>query len=158
MRAALVALSALVAAPVAAQAPRAAHRVASAGVPSAGFPSARVPSAAQPRAARALARGETLAAADIDGVGARDAGRFVGWTTRRMIAAGEPLREPAVAPPAAVRAGDAVALVYRADGVTLRLAGTAAADAPLGGRVTVRVDARRRFEGVVAAPGLVRLP
>jgi flagella basal body P-ring formation protein FlgA len=51
-----------------------------------------------------------------------------------------------------------VALLYQADGVTLRLAGTAATDAPVGGRVAVRVDTRRRFEGVVAGPGLVRLP
>jgi flagella basal body P-ring formation protein FlgA len=57
-----------------------------------------------------------------------------------------------------VRAGEPVALVYQADGVTLRLAGTAATDAPVGGRVAVRVDTRRRFEGVVAGPGLVRLP
>jgi len=112
---------------------------------------------AAPRAARPLARGQTLAAADIDAA-AGDATRLVGWTTRRMIAAGEVLRAPAVAPPAAVRAGDAVALVYAADGLTLRLNGTAAADAPLGGRVAVRVDGRRRFEGVVAGPGLVRLP
>jgi flagella basal body P-ring formation protein FlgA len=109
------------------------------------------------RAARALARGETLAAADIDAAGA-DGVRLVGWTTRRVIAAGEPLRAPAVAPPAAVRAGEPVALLYQADGVTLRLAGTAATDAPVGGRVAVRVDTRRRFEGVVAGPGLVRLP
>ncbi len=113
--------------------------------------------AAAPRAARPLARGQTLAAADIDAAGG-DARRLVGWTTRRVIAAGEPLRAPAVAPPAAVRAGDAVALVYQADGLSLRLAGTAAADAPLGGRVAVRVDTRRRFEGIVTAPGVVRLP
>ncbi len=113
--------------------------------------------AAAPRAARPLARGQTLAAADIDAAGG-DARRLVGWTTRRVIAAGEPLRAPAVAPPAAVRAGDAVALVYQADGLSLRLAGTAATDAPLGGRVAVRVDTRRRFEGVVTAPGVVRLP
>jgi flagella basal body P-ring formation protein FlgA len=118
---------------------------------------AQAPAAAAPRAARPLARGQTLAAADIDAAGG-DARRLVGWTTRRVIAAGEPLRAPAVAPPAAVRAGDAVALVYQADGLSLRLAGTAATDAPLGGRVAVRVDTRRRFEGVVTAPGVVRLP
>ncbi len=118
---------------------------------------AQAPAAAAPRAARPLARGQTLAAADIDAAGG-DARRLVGWTTRRVIAAGEPLRAPAVAPPAAVRAGDAVALVYQADGLSLRLAGTAAADAPLGGRVAVRVDTRRRFEGIVTAPGVVRLP
>ncbi len=136
-------------------------------------PDARVGDPRVPVAARALARGQVLTADDITFApaprpGAGAAARPVpaprspvpgpGWTTRRMISAGEVLRAPAVAPPAAVRAGEPVALVYQADGITLRLAGTAAADAPLGARVPVRVDTRRRFEGVVAGPGLVRLP
>ncbi len=113
----------------------------------------------QPRAARALARGEALASADIAApAGDTTAPRLVGWTTRRVIAAGEALRAPAVAPPAAVRAGDRVAVVYQQGGIALRLAGTAAADAALGGRVPVRVDVRRRFEGTVTAPGVVTLP
>ncbi len=112
-----------------------------------------------PRAARALARGESLAAGDIVAApGDTLAPRLVGWTTRRVIAAGEVLHAPAVAPPAAVRAGDHVAVVYQQSGVALRLAGTAAADAALGARVAVRVDTRRRFEGTVTAPGVVTLP
>jgi flagella basal body P-ring formation protein FlgA len=120
-----------------------------------------------PVAARALGRGQVLTADDIAYAPAPAHARLPipdsrlpapGWTTRRVIAAGEVLRAPAVAPPAAVRAGEPVALVYQAEGITLRLAGTAAADAPVGGRVPVRVDTRRRFEGVVAGPGVVRLP
>ncbi len=120
---------------------------------------AHAQAASGPRAARVLARGEALAAADIEAApGDTLAPRLVGWTTRRMIAAGEVLRAPAVTPPAAVRAGDRVAVLWQQGGVALRLAGTAAADAALGTRVPVRVDARRRFEGVVTAPGVVTLP
>ena len=116
-------------------------------------------SAAAPRAARPLARGESLAAADIVAApGDTLASHLVGWTTRRVIAAGEVLRAPAVTPPAAVRAGDHVAVVWQQAGVALRLAGTAAADAALGSHVAVRVDTRRRFEGTVTAPGVVTLP
>ena len=112
-----------------------------------------------PRAARAMARGESLAAADIAAApGDTLAPHLVGWTTRRMIAAGEVLRTPAVSPPASIRAGDRVAVVYAQGGIALRLAGTAATDAPLGARVAVRVDTRRRFEGIVTAPGVVTLP
>jgi hypothetical protein len=84
--------------------------------------------------------------------------RWWAGTTRRVIAAGEVLRAPPWRRRAAGARGEPVALLYQADGVTLRLAGTAATDAPVGGRVAVRVDTRRRFEGVVAGPGLVRLP
>ena len=112
-----------------------------------------------PRAARAMARGEALAATDIAAApGDTLAPHLVGWTTRRMIAAGEVLRAPAVVPPASVRAGDRVAVVYAQGGVALRLDGTAATDAALGMRVAVRVDTHRRFEGTVTAPGVVTLP
>jgi flagella basal body P-ring formation protein FlgA len=110
---------------------------------------------AQPVASRDLPRGHVLAADDI-----RAAGRVaapVGWTTRRVIAAGEALRAPAIAPPAAVTSGQKVAVVWRDAGVELRLAGTAAQDAPVGARVAVKVDARRRLEGTVIGPGLVRI-
>lgn len=117
------------------------------------------PSAAVPRAARVLARGETLAATDIAAApGDTLAAQLVGWTTRRLIGTGEPLRPPAITPPATVRAGDHVAVVWQQGGVALRLAGTAATDAPLGTRVAVRVDMHRRFEGTVTAPGVVTLP
>lgn len=159
LRAVLVTLAGAVLAPAVAQAPRATARPAP-GAPvgtQRGVASGEVVGPPAPRAARALVRGQTLATADVDAPPA-EAARYVGWTTRRVIAAGELLRPPAVAPPTAVRAGDAVAVVYAAEGVTLRLRGTAAADAPVGGRVTVRIDMRRRLEGVVAGPGVVQLP
>jgi flagella basal body P-ring formation protein FlgA len=133
-----------------------------------------------PTAARALPRGVVLTAEDIAAgesapsslIAQRSA--LIGWTTRRVIAAGEPLRAPAVAPPsdaaaagsaatrlaggaAVVRAGQKVVVVYRDAGLELRLGGVAAQDGAVGARVGVRLDARRRLEGTVVAPGVVRL-
>lgn len=128
---------------------------------------------AQAVAARDLPRGHVLTAADIRQGGARPEPRdarnatLVGWTTRRVITAGQPLREPAVAPPAAASAitpGQRVAVLFREAGIELRLAGVAAGAAPLGARVKVRVDPTsragqpRRLEGTVVAPGVVQLP
>lgn len=121
--------------------------------------------ATYPVAARDLARGEVLAQTDIrhlafpdDEVPRDDAPASVlGWTTRRVISAGEPLRPPAVSPPDLVRAGETVQAVYRGRTIVLRVTGTAAGSAAMGERVLVRVDARRRLEGVVIGPGLVQL-
>lgn len=120
---------------------------------------------AYPVAARELARGEVLTAADIryetteDGtdVAGEVTGSLVGWTTRRIIGEGERLRPPAVSPPNLVRAGETVQAVYRGRSVVLRVTGTAAGSAAMGERVLVRVDARRRLEGVVIGPALVQL-
>ena len=109
-----------------------------------------------PTAARDLPRGHVLAADDVTPA----TPSLVGWTTRRVITAGQPLREPGIARPlaaSAVTAGQRVAVLYRDAGVELRLAGTAAGAAPMGGRVQVRMDARRRVEGTVVAPGVVQL-
>jgi flagella basal body P-ring formation protein FlgA len=56
-----------------------------------------------------------------------------------------------------VRAGQQVVVVYRDGGVELRLGGVAAQAGAIGARVGVRLDARRRLEGTVVAPGVVRL-
>jgi len=121
-------------------------------------------------AARPLPRGVALAAGDIttDTTVAWGAPRLAtgaaaerspvaGWITRRPIAAGEPLREPGVAPPPLIAAGQAVDAVWRRGGIALTVRGTALGDAALGERVIVRLDARRRVEGVAAAPALVRI-
>ncbi|MBW3627776.1 MAG: flagellar basal body P-ring formation chaperone FlgA [Gemmatimonadetes bacterium] len=116
-------------------------------------------------AARSLPRGAVLQSSDIayrpsTGAVQSTASRAepaAGWVTRRMISEGEPLREPAVAPPPLIKAGDAVQVVYRDGSMELRVAGRAMNAAVAGGRVTVRVDTERRFEGVATAAGLVRL-
>lgn len=114
-------------------------------------------------AARALPRGAVLKPADIayraDSTAAKSRGGQVaaGWVTRRVISEGEPLREPAVGPPPLIEAGDTVQAVWSDGSIELRVAGRAMNAAVAGGRVTVRVDLTRRFEGVAIGAGLVRL-
>lgn len=109
-----------------------------------------------PVAARDLQRGATLRREDIDGGDGEGSGP-VGWVTRRVIAAGEALREPAIMRPNLVRNGDVVQLVWKQGSVELRLVGRAMGSAARGERVQVRVDSRRRFVGVVIEEGLVRM-
>jgi flagella basal body P-ring formation protein FlgA len=119
-------------------------------------------------AARALARGDTLAAADValrdtvirwqwNGVPPDTVRPAPGWVVQRPIAAGERLRPPGVIPPPVVRAGTAVTVEYRDGPVRLRLAGIATNSAPLGAPVGVRLDPTRRLDGIAVAPNLVRL-
>jgi flagella basal body P-ring formation protein FlgA len=122
-----------------------------------------------PVAAHALPRGHTITAADVAWIAADSLARLgpartdargasvVGATTRRVVAAGEPLRAPAVVPAVAITAGDRVAVVYRDAGIELRLQGTAVNAAAVGGRVTVRLDNRRRLTGTASAPGVVQI-
>lgn len=114
-------------------------------------------------AAHDLPRGVVLEASDIvlEPVGdmARGATTAVtaGWITRRVIREGEALRPPAVSPPAAVKAGQPVRVVWSRGDLEVSVRGTALRDAALGETVSVRVDTRRHLEGVAAGPGLVRI-
>jgi flagella basal body P-ring formation protein FlgA len=115
-------------------------------------------------AARTLARGAVIALEDVRAIDSprgnpRPAPRapVVGWVTKRVIAPGEPLRAPSIAPPNVIESGQPVAVVWREPGIEVRLKGVAANAAALGDRVTVRVDVRRRLEGVAVAPGLVQI-
>ena len=116
-------------------------------------------------ATRMLARGVTLGAGDLvyrdtalsstfavstDTVGS-------GWVTRRVIAAGEVLRAPAVEPPAAVSANQLVAVEWVDQNIRLTLRGTATRNAPLGSRVSVRMESGRRVETTVVGAGRVRI-
>ena len=118
---------------------------------------------AQATAARDLPRGAILTpddivwAGDSGAVGARSDSVGEGWITRRVIPAGEPLRAPAVAPPSWVNRGEPVHVLYRVGSAEARIRGTAMGTAVEGERVLVRIDARRRVEGVVVAPGLVHI-
>jgi flagellar basal body P-ring formation protein FlgA len=117
----------------------------------------------EPVAARSLARGVTLGAMDIrypeGGSGGEAAGARVGpgWVTRRVIAEGEPLREPAVGRPLLIRAGEEVEAVWRSGAIELRIRGRAMGGAAEGERVIVRIDTRRRLEGIAVAAGQVRI-
>jgi flagella basal body P-ring formation protein FlgA len=115
-----------------------------------------------PVASRALARGATITTADylILATTVRPALRTAapaepGWVTRRPVAAGEPLVEPAVGPPSLVASGQPVTFVSGTSDVRISIRGTAASAGALGDLVWVRVDAGRRLRGVVTAPGTV---
>lgn len=120
-----------------------------------------------PVAARALPSGATLADADIRREERlrygppRPAHERVraGWITRRPFAEGVPLVAPGVAPPAAVAAGAPVAVEWTSGAVRVSLAGTALGAAGLGQPVRVQLTGRPGLrQGIVVAPGLVRLP
>lgn len=111
-------------------------------------------------AARDLPRGAVLERSDLRypaGAVPDSAAPPLGWVTRRVIGAGEPLREPAVAAPEWVRNGTPVQLLWKSGAVELRLTGRAMGSGARGERVWVRVDARRRFAGIVEGPGVVRM-
>jgi flagella basal body P-ring formation protein FlgA len=116
-------------------------------------------------AARALPRGVVLTDADVTVAPMPwwgppvDVGELpgAGWVTRRSVAAGEQLSEPTVGRPTVVRAGEPVHVLWRQGGIELKLRGTAAGSASLGERVAVRIDSRRRMEGIASGPALVRI-
>lgn len=114
-----------------------------------------------PVAARDLPRGTVLQREDIALAPAAAGGGAVadpeGWLTRRVIAEGEVLREPAITRPNLVASGEVVQLVWRQGSIELRLIGRAMGSAARGERVHVRVDSKRRFAGVVEGPALVRI-
>ena len=128
-------------------------------------------------AAHEIARGSTLTAGDI-AYAPRDAhtrersrsatpstnttpaaadDSLVGFTTRRLLAAGEPLRAPAVVAPQLVKSGDLVEIVWGQDGIVVTLRGRATRSAGVGERIAVRVDSQRKLEGTVIAAGRVRV-
>ena len=78
-----------------------------------------------------------------------------GWVTRRPVAAGEPLVEPAVGPPALVTAGQAVTFVAEQAGIRLAIRGTAATGGALGDHVWIRMESGRRLRGTITAPATV---
>lgn len=81
----------------------------------------------------------------------------VGWVTKRVIAAGEPLRAPAVSPPELVKSGQTVDVVWKQGGIELRARGQASRSGAMGERVSVRIQPNRRLEGVVVGPGMISL-
>ena len=118
-----------------------------------------------PIASHQIARGATITADDIE---LRDStmrsGASVdtnevapGWVTRRVINAGEILRSPAVEPPSLVTANQPVEVEWADQNIKLTLRGVATRNAPIGSRVTVRMESGRRVDGTVVGAGRVRI-
>ncbi|HEX6038934.1 flagellar basal body P-ring formation chaperone FlgA, partial [Longimicrobium sp.] len=108
-------------------------------------------------AARDLPRGIALEAEDIASTTAlrwgppraRTAPVRAGWVTRRVLAAGEPLEEPGVVPPALVSARDTVAVQVTRGAARVELRGEAMESGALGERVRVRLGPGWQLEGTV---------
>lgn len=105
-------------------------------------------------ALRAIPRGAVLQAEDVGGDAAAS---VLGLQAQRMIAAGEVLRTPAIAPAAVVRSGDSVSVRVEVDGVAVSRPGIALGTARAGQPVRVRLG-QYSLSGIAIAPGVVRLP
>ena len=119
-------------------------------------------------AARALARGDTLQAADIatkdttivwrwSSITPDTTRALPGWVTRRNIALGEVLRAPAVMPPPVITSGARVTATWQDGSLRVVVTGTATNTAAIGAPVGVRIDPTRRLDGIAAGPNTVRL-
>ncbi|MFI5309624.1 MAG: flagellar basal body P-ring formation chaperone FlgA [Gemmatimonadales bacterium] len=113
-----------------------------------------------PRAAREIPRGTVLSVADVEGDSAVLAGAstLAGWVTRRVVRQGEPLREPAVAPPQLLQTGTSVVIRATFSGVTVAREGIALSGGSLGQHIRIRLDAQRIITGTVSGPATVRVP
>jgi len=80
-----------------------------------------------------------------------------GWVAQRFIKPGDALSAPAVQAPLAVLSGRSVDLLWTRGSVGIRVPGTAAGSAAVGGRVSVRTQTGERLSGVVVAPGVVNV-
>lgn len=112
-----------------------------------------LPAASTPLAVRTMPRGTVLQASDVNG----DPATVLGYETQRVIAAGEPLRAPAIAPAAVVHSGDAITVRVEMGGVIVTRPGVALGTARTGQPVRVRFG-QHSLSGVAVAPGVVRLP
>ncbi len=115
---------------------------------------------------RAMARGETLAAADItterrprEGLGPdmiADIPLAVGRVARRSLAIGVPLRAQDIQRQEIVARGDVITIVYEAPGVQLSLRGRANEAGAMGDSVAVtNPNSKRVLQGTVTGPGRV---
>jgi flagella basal body P-ring formation protein FlgA len=105
-------------------------------------------------ALRALPRGTVLQVADVGGEAFES---VLGYETQRVIAAGEVLRAPAIAPAAIVRSGDSVSVRVELGGVSVSRRGLALGTARPGQSVRVRLG-QHSLSGIATAPGVVLLP
>ena len=112
-----------------------------------------------PRAARALARGTVLAPEHFENSpeGVAPDGAPVGWITRRVIRAGEPLRPPAISRRPLIASGDSVGAHAVVGPVTVIRPATALTHGLEGDTLRVRLHRGPARLAVVLDPRTVRL-
>jgi len=116
---------------------------------------------------RDIARGETLAESDLSyelvaanavmpGT-ATAMDMIVGMQTRRVLRAGQSMRNDDVRSPIMVTKGTTVTMIFDAPGVTLTATGRAMSEGGVGDTVTVQNPASyRQISAVVTGPGTVK--
>jgi flagellar basal body P-ring formation protein FlgA len=114
-------------------------------------------------ATRAIARGSVLTAGDFEyrdstmRAPADSTPVAAGWVARRVIAAGEVLRTPAVEPPQLVTANQPVEIEWNDQNISVSMRGTVTRNGAIGEHVSVRTEQGRRLDATVIGPGRVRI-
>jgi flagella basal body P-ring formation protein FlgA len=115
---------------------------------------------------RALARGEIVKAGDVvierrakaefTNEPPAPAAEVVGLAARRVVRAGQPLRNADLAKPEIVHRGDLVTLHYEVPGIVISMRGKATESGALGDTVNVlNEQSKRTIQGVISSPGHV---
>lgn len=87
-----------------------------------------------------------------------DADRLIGFSAKRQLRAGLPLRESDVQKPLVVRKGDAVTMVFRAPGIELTSRGRAMTNGGVGDTVAVvNAQSLKQIDAVVLGAGTVNV-
>ena len=99
-----------------------------------------------------------MAASRVPRGSVADADRLVGFSARRQLRAGIPLRESDVQKPLVIRKGDAVTMVFRAPGIELTSRGRAMTDGGVGDTVAVvNAQSLKQIDAVVTGAGAVNV-
>lgn len=117
---------------------------------------------------RALKAGEIISPDDVMFVrvaasrvprgSVEDADRLIGFSAKRALRAGLPLRESDVQKPLVVRKGDAVTMVFRAPGIELTSRGRAMTNGGVGDTVAVvNAQSLKQIDAVVIGAGAVNV-
>lgn len=87
-----------------------------------------------------------------------DAEKLVGFSARRQLRAGLPLRESDIQKPLVIRKGDAVMIVFRAPGIELTSRGKAMTEGGVGDTVAVvNAQSLKQIDAVVLGAGTVNV-
>ena len=116
--------------------------------------------------ARTIERGATITAEDlktaslprsrVNANAVEDMDAVVGMAARRRLTTGRPIRKTDLEYPRLVKRNDAVTIVYKSPGLTLKSKGRALGDGIRGKTVSVlNVQSKRTIEAVVTSTGIV---